>query len=95
MKTIELVNNTNSPNAIPTDIADAPTWAQDVFQSLPCLASYDDIGRASRMNRGTIANFHSEGRGPKGSVLLGKKRVFPRLEVCKWLMEMAEAKEAE
>ncbi len=94
MKNIETPKTTNHTTAIPTELADAPEWAQDIFQNLPCLASYDDIGRVSRMNRGTIANFHSEKRGPQGSVLLGKKRVFPRLEVCKWLMEMAEAKEA-
>ncbi len=94
MKSSEVLTDAIEQHAIPSAIADAPEWAQDVFQSLPCLASYDDIGRASRMNRGTIANLYSNGRGPNGSLLLGKKRVFPRLEVCKWLMDLAEGKEA-
>lgn len=81
--------------AAPQEITVSPVWVQDVYQQLPALAGYDAISAVSGMHRGSIANFHSEGNGPKGGMLIGRKRVFPRLEVCKWLMEMAEAKEAE
>lgn len=78
----------------PQEILNSAEWVQDIYRQLPPLAGYDAIGAVSGMHRGSIANFHSAGCGPASGMLIGKKRVFPRLEVCKWLIEMAEAKEA-
>lgn len=81
-------------NAIPQEILDGPSWMLDVYASLPHFCSYDDIARVTNMNRGSIANFHSEGRGPRESLLIGKKRCFPRLAVINWIMAMDEEKGA-
>lgn len=84
-----------SSTYVPQEIISAPEWAQDIYHRLPCLATYDDISNCTQMNRGTIANFHSEGKGPLGSILLGKKRVFPRLEVVKWMLSRLSERRVE
>ncbi len=78
---------------LPCELESAPQWAIDVFQNLQPLAGYDDVAPLVRMSRGSIANLLSQGRGPDGGVLIGRKRVFPRLNVVLWLLDMAAQKE--
>lgn len=77
---------------IPTELEAAPAWAHDAYHNAPVLLGYDDIAAISRMSRGSIANLHSEGQGPQNGLLMGRKRVFPRLDAILWLVTFAEAK---
>lgn len=94
MKAVQFSSVTGQANSIPQEILDGPSWMLDIYTRLPYFCSYDDVAAVTGMNRGSVANYHSEGRGPKGSLLVGKRRCFPRLEVIKWIMAMDEGKGA-
>jgi predicted DNA-binding transcriptional regulator AlpA len=38
---------------------------------------------------GTLANLDSEGRGPAGRVIMGRKVAYPRAELIAWLRQRA------
>lgn len=71
----------------------APEWVQDVYRNSPALLGYDDIAKAVGLSRGSNANWQSEGRGPANGIMIGRRRVFPRLDVCRWLIERAAQNE--
>lgn len=79
---------------LPLELTDAPQWVADVFHNLPPLASFYDVAPLVGMSRGSLSNMLSEGRGPDGGMIVGRKRVFPRLSVVQWLMSTAATKEA-
>ncbi len=74
---------------VPKELVEAPMWAIDMYNALPVLASYDDISAQTHIATGTIANKCSAGKGPRGGLILGKKKVFPRIEVVLWLLQLA------
>lgn len=80
-------------NILPTELEAAPAWALDAYYNAPTLLGYDDLSSISRMSRGSIANLVSEGKGPKNGLLMGKKRLFPRVDAILWLVDFAAAKQ--
>ncbi len=68
------------------------SWTDEIAKTLPPLCSYKDIAQITQMNPGSIANLHTAGKAPQGSVLIGRKRLFPRGEVLSWLVAMTEGK---
>ena len=43
---------------------------------------------------GYMANLDSEGRGPEGRLLVGRKVVYPRAQLIQWLREQSTSVEA-
>lgn len=75
---------------LPEELLHAPQWAQDIYRTLPCMASYEDVAAVARMARGTVANLCSDDKGPKKFEFFQTKKLFPRLVVTLWLIERAE-----
>lgn len=71
----------------------APEWVHDVYRNAPALLGYDDIAKTVGLARGSIANWQSEGRAPANGVMIGRRRMFPRLDVCLWLIDRAAQNE--
>ncbi len=80
---------------LPPELEHAPVWAVEVYQQLPPLVSYEVLAPYAYVTPKSLANIYSQGKGPKGGRLMGKVKVFPRLEATLWLMkkcgECAEA----
>ncbi len=81
---------TPMPPALPEELEHAPQWAQDIYRTLPCMASYEDVAAVARMARGTVANLCSDSKGPQDPEFFLKRKLFPRLNVTLWLIERAE-----
>ncbi len=75
---------------IPEELQTLPPWTHDLYIGSPKLWSYDDFGSTMKRNRGSIVNDVSAGRGPSNGFLLGKKRVFPRLDAVLWIYEQVQ-----
>ncbi len=75
---------------LPEELLHAPQWAQDIYRCLPCMAAYEDIAAVARMARGTVANLCCDSKGPTEYEFFQKRKLFPRLVVTLWLIEMAE-----
>lgn len=77
-------------STLPPELVSAPLWAQDLYENSPPLVDYWHIAKASCMSKGSVANLHSEGNGPQNGIILGRKRVFPRLDAILWLVGYAK-----
>lgn len=61
---------------------------QSIFNALPPMPSRKQLAEVSGglVAAGTIANRDSEGRGPEGRRIIGKRTCYPRTEAVSWLM---------
>ncbi len=82
MKNVEL---TSAPQA------ELPQWLQTVSDALPPLVDYLTIANLCSMNKGSLCNLVSEGKGPRGGVIIAKRKVYPKAEVVSWIAERAQA----
>ena len=72
-----------------------PDFWQEIFDLLPPLASRKQIASITGLvAAGTIANHDCIGTGPKGSITVAKRTVYPRLEAVKWLMSLEKKSKA-
>lgn len=73
------------------DVNALPQWLEDVAAELTALNDYGVSARACGMAKGSFANICSEGAGPRGAIIIGRKKLFPKRELLKWMFERAAA----
>lgn len=78
------------------DMQTLPQHWQEIYEQLPPLASRKQVAQLSGglVGPSTLANKYCQGLGINGRIIIGKRTVYPKIEVIRYLMSLEKPQKA-